>query len=70
MKSSSYKRGQMFSIRISGEKFENLFMHDLFYNIVQMFNLWLHKSVFIMTFVAQVSNVANGPLVLWIDAGL
>lgn len=41
-------------------KHENLFILDLFYNIVQIFCIKLQKADFIMTTVAQVSDVSFG----------
>lgn len=45
---SCYKRGLFFYMRISGEKFENIFMQGLFYYMVQIFWIWLHKPDFIL----------------------
>lgn len=58
-KSFRYKKGSMFSIRISGENFENL----LYYFSVQTYCICHHKSNFIIVVVAKVSYVAHGPLV-------
>lgn len=38
--------------KISGEKLANRFIQDLFYYIVQIFHIWLHKSDFIVVIVA------------------
>lgn len=54
---------------IQGQKFENLSIHDQLCYIVQIFCNYIYdpiKLVFIMSDVAQVSDVAQGPLVLFI----
>lgn len=53
----------MFSIRISGENFENLFQKDLYYLSVQTYCICHHKSNFIIVVVVKVSYVAHRPLV-------
>lgn len=42
--------------------FENLFIQDVFYYIDQIFCIWLHKTDFIISIVAQVCNMTHGPL--------
>lgn len=42
------------------------FQQSLFYYIVQIFCIWLHEADFIMANVAQVCNVACGPLVYYV----
>lgn len=59
IKLSSFKSVSMLNKRISGENWENLFIPNLFYYIL------LH--IFIMVIVDQVNDVADGPLVYYID---
>lgn len=59
---SCYKRDFIFNMRISGEKFETLFIQDIFYNIFQIFCISLHKADSIMDIVVQLSDVSHVPL--------
>lgn len=49
----------MFNVRISGKK-KNV---NIFYSRSILFCIFLHKADFIMNIVAQVSDLAHGPLV-------
>lgn len=53
----------MINIRISGENFANFFIYKyLFYYIVQICGIRLHKTNYITPIVVQVSDMAQGPL--------
>lgn len=61
MKATFYKRGSKFNIEISGEKFENIFIQNLFYLQSPHICIGFHKSDFIMVIVAR-CNVAHRTL--------
>lgn len=61
MKATFYKRGSKFNIEISGEKFENIFIQNLFYLQSPHICIGFHKSYFIMVIVAR-CNVAHRTL--------
>lgn len=52
---------------IQGIFFENLFIQDLLHFLVKIFCIWLYKANYITSIVAEVSDVAHGPLVLFLD---
>lgn len=58
MKATFYKRGSKFNIEISGEKFENIIIQNLFYLQSPHICIGFHKSDFIMVIVAR-CNVAH-----------
>lgn len=64
MKMLCYKRGSIFDIRISGGKYQNIIIQDLFYHFVQIFCIRLNKVDFVMAMVALVSVVALESLVI------
>lgn len=61
IKATFYKRGPMFNIEISREKFENIFIQNLFYLQCLHICIGFHKSDFIMVIVAR-CNVAHRTL--------
>lgn len=61
MKATFYKRCSKFNIEISGEKFENIFIQNLFYLQSPHICIGFHKSDFIMVIVAR-CNVAHRTL--------
>lgn len=61
MKATFYKGGSKFNIEISGEKFENIFIQNLFYLQSPHICIGFHKSDFIMVIVAR-CNVAHRTL--------
>lgn len=63
-KSSCCKRGSMFDIRISGEFLKN-FSYRFYSTTFSRYFVWLNKADSLMTIVAQSSNVAKGPLLVF-----
>lgn len=59
MKSICFKKCLMFNIRIAEEKKLEIYLKNLFYNIIQIYRTWLHQSEFIMAIVALVNDACG-----------
>lgn len=64
LKSSSYKRGSIFNVRISGENFENV-LNTNYFNALSRFFVYdkIIIATFIMAVFAQVGEMTHLPLV-------